>query len=121
MGYITPTREQLKEVASDPQDGPIVMLNLLRFKGEAGKASYQRYIELVLPLVEKRGGRLLYRGEGRLTVIGNEQWDEVVLMEYPTRAAFMDMAMSAEYEAIAHYRIEALEDSRLVLTKAMTI
>jgi hypothetical protein len=46
MGSIDPTEEQIKALASDPQDGPIVMLNLLRFKGEAGKAPYQRYSPL---------------------------------------------------------------------------
>ncbi len=49
MGYIELPENKLKEIANDPTEGPIVMLNLLRFKGEAGKASYMRYIELVGP------------------------------------------------------------------------
>ncbi len=120
MSYIQPTEEQLKAFGSDPQDGPIVMLNLLRFKGEAGKTSYGRYIEAVRPLVEQRGGRIVYRGAGNLSLIGPKEWDEILLVEYPNRAALLDMITSSAYQAIAHYRQDALEDSRLVLTKAFS-
>jgi uncharacterized protein (DUF1330 family) len=119
MGHIEPTEDQLKAFASDPQDGPIVMVNLLRFKGKEGKALHQRYLDGTRPLVEKAGGRMLYRGEGKLTVIGPEPWEEVVMIEYPSRAVLMDLLQSMEYQAVAHYRSEALADSCTVLTKAL--
>ena len=118
MGYIELPENKLKEIANDPAEGPIVMLNLLRFKGEAGKASYMRYIELVGPLMEKCGGRLVYGGDAKLTMIGPEQWDMVILGEYPNRTVLTEMLASPEYQGIAHYRQDALEDSRLILTEA---
>ena len=66
------------------------MLNLLRFR-DGGRESYQRYVEECKPLVEKRGGRILYRAQGRITLIGPDSWDEVKLVMYPSRAAFIDM------------------------------
>ena len=41
-------------------------------------------------------------------LLGEDSWDLVVLVEYPTRQAFLDMIGSAEYQAIGHLRTEAL-------------
>ncbi len=37
----------------------------------------------------------------------------VLLVEYPTRQAFLDMVGSPEYAAIAHLRTEALAEGQL--------
>jgi uncharacterized protein (DUF1330 family) len=119
MAHLEPTDQQLAAFAAEPQDGPIVMLNLLRFKGAEGRASYQRYIELATPLVASAGGRRIYAGQGVLALIGPRSWDMVLLIEYPDRAALLAMLASSEYRAISHHRQEALEDSRLILTRAL--
>ena len=121
MSYIELPEDKLAEIANDPSDSPIVMLNLLRFKGAEGRASYMRYLELVAPILEKVGARLVYGGEVNTTVIGPEEWDMVILGEYPNRRALAEMLTSAAYQDVAHYRQEALEDSRLLLTKAYSI
>ena len=121
MGFIELPEEILDAIARDSSDRPIVMLNLLRFKGEAGRASYMRYLELVGPMMEGAGARLVYGGEAKTTVIGPESWDLVILGEYPNRRVLTDMLASSEYQAIAHYRQDALEDSRLVLTEAFSL
>lgn len=118
MGYIELAEDRLAEVAADGREGPIVMVNLLRFKGEEGRASYTRYLELVRPIVEGIGGRLVYGGEAEATLIGPEAWDMVILGEYPSRRVFTDMIASEAYQNVAHYRQDALEDSRLILTES---
>ena len=93
------------------------MLNLLKFKADGGEASYRRYGEAVLPIVGKLGGRLLWQGRADSVVIGDttaDGWDAVALVEYPSRQAFIDMVTSADYQAIAGLRSEALVDSRLI-------
>ena len=98
------------------------MWNLLRFTQEGeGQASYQRYVEEVKPLVEKRGGRILIRSRGEATLIGAETWDEALVIEYPSRAAFLDMIGSEEYRAIGHFRQDAIDDSRLYMTSELAI
>ncbi len=119
MAHIEFVEDKLEEVAQLQHDGPVVMLNLPRFKGEAGRASFEQYMEHGRPLGEKVGIRFMYAGAGRVSVIGPEHWDLVVLAEYPNRAAFLSLVQSAEYKAIVHYRNEALEDSRLILTTAL--
>ncbi len=116
MAHIELLEEKLEAVANLPHEGPVVMLNLLRFKGEVGRASFAKYMEHGRPLGEKVGIRFMYAGAGQVSVIGPEQWDLVVLAEYPNRAAFLSLVQSAEYKTIVHYRNEALEDSHLIVT-----
>jgi uncharacterized protein (DUF1330 family) len=45
--------------------------------------------------------------------MGDDSWDLVALVEYPTRQAFLDMVASPEYQAIGHLRTEALVKGEL--------
>ena len=57
---------------------------------------------------------MLFSGAGGAALIGSEQrWDLVLLVEYPSRAAFLGMIGSPEYQAIAHLRSEAITASEL--------
>ena len=96
-------------------DGPVVMLNLLALKPDGGLAKYMEYGEAVAPLLERAGGRPVFTLNGSAPLIGggDRPWDLVLLVEYPSRAAFLAMIGSPEYEAIAHLRTEALVASEL--------
>jgi uncharacterized protein (DUF1330 family) len=95
------------------EDSPVVMLNLLRFKPDVGQERYAEYGAAVTPLLERAGARVVFLGEAALPVLGEGSWDSVLLVEYPTRQAFLDMIGSAEYQAIGHLRTEALEHGEL--------
>jgi uncharacterized protein (DUF1330 family) len=97
--------------------GPIVMVNLLKFKPDGGAESYQKYFEESKKIVQgKYITRTIYRGDGLMTVIGGEEWDEIALYEYPSIETFIDMNRNKEYLEIVKYRTEALLDSRLYCT-----
>lgn len=100
-------------MAARAGEGPVTMLNLLRFRPEGGRERYLEYGEAVAPLLEKVGGRVAYAGTAAPVLLGEESWDMVLLVEYPTRQAFLDMVGSPEYGAIAHLRGEALERGEL--------
>lgn len=95
------------------EDAPVVMLNLLSFQPEGGRERYEEYGAAVAPLLEKAGGRIVFFGEPAAVMLGDRSWDLVVLVEYPTRQAFLDMIGSTEYEAIGHLRTEALVEGEL--------
>ena len=132
MRTVNPTPEHIEQLArSTPDDGSIVMLNLLRFRdladyggGEpsrvSGKDAYARYGKAVMPLLWEAGGQALWMGKVRAGVIvpEGESWDEVLLVHYPSRRAFMRMVRSDAYQAILHHRTAALADSRLIETRA---
>ena len=111
-------------LAESPDDGPVVMLNLLRFAdkaaGDAGKSgadSYETYGDQMGEIMAQRGIKLLWRGRADSVVIGDDDgdaWDMVLLVEYPSRKAFLEMGASKEYEKVGEHRTAALVDSRLI-------
>jgi uncharacterized protein (DUF1330 family) len=118
---IEPSEEALAAFAADAAEdaSPIVMLNLLKYTGPDGAASYQRYADAVVPHLTAVGATVLYAGDVSRRVIGDEravEWDAVLAVQYPSRAAFLAMVSNPEYLAIHHHRAEALETSELIAT-----
>ena len=128
MRSIVPEREALIEIARMPDAGPVVMLNMLRFRERAeypegsghdscsGREAYRRYTKAAARHFEPLGGRLVWLGRVERVLIGpgNESWDEVFLAQYPSRRAFVQMVTDREYLAITVHRTAALADSRLI-------
>jgi uncharacterized protein (DUF1330 family) len=107
-------QEGFTAFASRAGDGsPVVMLNLLAFKPDGGRERYEEYGAAVAPLLEQRGGRIIFAGEPASPLLGEGSWDMVALVEYPTRQAFLDMIASPEYQAVGHLRTEALTKGEL--------
>jgi uncharacterized protein (DUF1330 family) len=88
-------------------DGPIVMVNLMRFRdrsldGEgSGWDAYLRYSALTVPMIKARGGTLLWTGDAMAVALGRQagnQWDYLALVYYPSVADFIEMMTSADYE-----------------------
>jgi uncharacterized protein (DUF1330 family) len=128
-----PTQEQLASVAALPPDRPVVMLNLLRFRDVAdyaespdlapddpvsGQDAYARYGAAAMPHLSDAGAEIVYHGSASETIIGptGEHWDQVVLVRYPSPAAFLGMVTTSEYQQLSGHRTAALADSRLVPT-----
>lgn len=109
-----PNQEGFAAFAARAGDGtPVVMLNLLAFRPEGGRERYEEYGAAVAPLLEKVGGRIVWFGAPAGPLLGDGSWDLVVLVEYPTRQAFLDMVGSEKYRAIEHLRSEALVKGEL--------
>ena len=102
-------------------DGPIIMVNLLKFREKAqyadgsepelsGREAYERYGRAVAELLPTFGGRALFAGDVSFLALGQveELWDEIALVEYPDRKALWDMSTSAEWQAIAVHRSAGL-------------
>ena len=117
MTYIIHTSDQLKQLLSQNYKGPIVMVNLLKFKPDGGAESYRKYYEATKELMEGKAiTRTVYRGDGLMPVIGEEEWDEIALYEYPSINAFIEMTQDEKYQAVVPFRTNALIDSRLYCT-----
>ena len=119
-----PTAEQFQAMATSTDTGPFVMLNLLKFKdradgideGVSGAEAYARYSIETEPYLSGVGGRLLYAIRSVQSVVGPEEaeWDLILLVEYPSRAKFIEMAMNPDYQQVHAHREAALADSRII-------
>ena len=116
MSAIRPNKEQFIELMNASDDGPVVMLNLLKFKPRGGSQEYGKYGESVTKMVEERGGQLLWQGKVDQTLIGpvEESWDAVALVQYPSRKAFIEMTTSKEYDKAHEHREGGLERTLLL-------
>ena len=118
MPHVEGTKDQMKEFLKLEVTGPIHMLNMLRYKKDGGRETYAKYSANTEPLLKQRGGKIIYRSAAKKTVIGDETWDVVFIVEYPSKDKFFDMVTSEEYQKGVHLRHEALADSRLVCMQA---
>ena len=129
---VLPPMQRAMEFFGAPEDGPFVMVNLLKFKPKAeyadgsdahltGREAYARYGAEVAKLVEGLGGKVRYSGEVTGLMIGEVEdlWDMVALAEYPSLAAFREMAMSPAMHAIEHHRAAGLAGQLNIKTKAL--
>jgi uncharacterized protein (DUF1330 family) len=114
---VFPSMEQATAFFGSPENGPFVMVNLLKFKEKAeypdgsdadlsGGEAYARYGKAVQACLVSVGGRQVYAGPVTGLMLGEveELWDMVALAEYPSLAAMQAMISSPEYQAIEHHR-----------------
>jgi len=124
-----PTSEQIEALIASKEEGPVVMLNMLRFKPEAderndgltGKEAYQRYAAKMIPFVTSKGGRLIWAGriDGHVVGKGGEVFEMMALVEYPSRKAFIEIATDPYVEAnIGLDRASGLEGQWLIACTA---
>lgn len=119
---VYPDPEQMAALQENGPDGPIVMVNLLKFREKAlypdgrdpdlsGREAYDRYAREVVKLLRAVGGSVVFSGDVSFLTLGraDELWDEVALAEYPSRDALMKMSMSEEWRAISVHREAGLE------------
>jgi uncharacterized protein (DUF1330 family) len=106
---LLPTPEQMQAFLRLPDSGPIVMVNLLKFKPNGGEAEYAKYAAAVEPILKKLGAKILFAGKAQFCLIGHADWDMVALVQYPRKKVLFEMAMSPEYQAIHHHREAGLQ------------
>lgn len=131
MTYLTPTDATAIATLNRGLQGPVVMLNLLRFRDIAdyahaphlapaqpipGREAYAHYEAGIAPLLAAAGGAVLFSGTGGAWFIGPEGagWDRVLLVRQASLEAFFAFASDPEARDIGHHRTAALADSRLL-------
>ncbi len=136
--YITPAPENLGAFVQRGVAGAVTMLNLMRFRDVAdyssaatgekgdqpsGSGAYSRYISETTQLIEDAGGEVILSGEGGNFLIGptDEKWDAVLVIRFPTVAAFVGFTSTQEYQNAAIHRSAALEDSRILPIEERTV
>jgi uncharacterized protein (DUF1330 family) len=117
---VEPTPQQLAElqaIAGGPDDRPLVMLNLNRYRDPV---AYARYGEVAQRGLERVGARILWHAPVGATVIGEgeERFDDLIAVWYPSAAAFLSLITDAEYLEGRDDRLEGLERAVLLRCQA---
>jgi len=118
---IVPTADPRELLAGLPADQPVVMINLLKFKPDGGVAHYERYAEEVVPHMQAVNAVLLFAGNAKVSLIGQTEppwWDTILVVEYPTPSAFLEMIGSEAYLKVHEHRAAGVERAELIATNA---
>ena len=127
-----PSPDQAKAFFFAADEGPICMVNLLKFKDKAtyadgsepdlpGRDAYLRYGAGVRECIVAVGGSFRFSGFVADLMIGevDDLWDMIAIAEYPSRAAMLAMVQSPEYQAISKHRDAGLAGQLNICTKAV--
>ena len=116
---VDPKGADLKRLLHEDPGGPVVMLNLLRYKPDGGRESYAKYADALRDTyLAKYGAEVLYAGQGSTALVAEDgqAWDAVLLVRYPSRQAFCSMVADPDYQQFTHFRTEALTEAVLQAT-----
>lgn len=121
VNKVFPNGEQIEGFMAPGQDGPIYMLNLLKFKEKAeypdgrdtdltGAEAYAVYSAEVAGHLATVGGRPMFAAKVERLMLGEveELWDTAAIAMYPSRKAMMEMLSSPDYQASAVHRTAGL-------------
>lgn len=109
--------DQIQQMQEQGPEGPVFMINLLKFKDKAeyadgretdltGYQAYQLYGAGVAGLLPEFGGRFFFMSNVTFLSLGQveELWDEVAIAVYPDRGALFKMSSSQEWQDLAIHR-----------------
>jgi len=116
-----PTQAQLaalETTAGGGNDGPFTMVNLIKYKDQAiypedyngpartGREAYAHYTGTVGPLIYALGGSVAFQQDRELLFVGDAtaDADEVIIVNYPSRKAYLNMFHSSAYQNVIVHR-----------------
>jgi len=122
VNEVMPTSpDRIKEMTEEGPEGPIYMINLLKFKEKAeyedgretdltGYEAYQIYSKAAAKLLAEFGGKGFFAGDVTFLALGQVEdlWDEVAIAMYPKRADLLQMSSSKAWQEISIHRTAGL-------------
>ncbi len=135
VNEVMPTsQERIEEMMQPGPDGPIYMVNLLKFKDNAeyedgretdltGFEAYQLYGRAVSRIIQDYGGEIQFAADVTFLSLGQveELWDEVAIAKYPNRGALLAMSSSQEWQEAAVHRTAGLAGQLNIETVAQFV
>ena len=112
---VDPNVHDLLQFLREDDGGPVVMLNLVNFC-EGGEELYREYVDALRCHVNEFGGQLIYFGRGSTMLVGSDSCDAVMMMEYPSRRAFINMLRDRRFRSAATIRSQSLRAATLQAT-----
>ena len=117
MPAFQPTGDQFRSFRDDTYDGPVAQVNLLKSRvkaeyhrddsdlgtDEQGLSAYMRYAEAFGAVAAEVGGLRLLIGEVERSFIGDGDGDAVMVIRFPSRAAFIAALNHETYTDISRH------------------
>ena len=128
---IDPTADQVRALRDAASDEPVTMVNLLKYRAQAryedgneapctGREAYARYKHAFTETVGAVSqAQVLFAGPVGQVFIGQvgrpeTDWDDVLIVRYPSRRHFLAMMADATYREALRHRYAGLERTVLL-------
>jgi hypothetical protein len=118
---VLPNEAQMRGFTEPGPDGPIYMVNLLKFRKRAeypdgrksdltGEQAYAIYGEAVSKLLVECGGAPVFSADVTRLMLGEveELWDKIAIAMYPSRGAMLQMIQAPRMQEISVHRAAGL-------------
>jgi uncharacterized protein (DUF1330 family) len=132
---IDPTADQVRALRDVADGQPVTMVNLLKFRAQAryddgseapcsGRDAYARYKHAFTQTVGAVSqAQVVFQGPVGLVFIGQTgrpetDWDEVLVVRYPSRGHFLAMMADPRYRESLRHRYAGLERTVLLQCSA---
>ena len=122
--------EQWDALKAMDVEGPVCMVNLLRFKDRAeyadgrdtelsGIEAYQLYGGPMGEKIREAGGRVIHASQPIGMVVGEVEhmWDAVAIVEYPSLPEFIELIERPDVQALHPHRVAGLEGQLNICTQ----
>ena len=103
-----PGAPPLDAVTADGDD-EIFVCNLLRFRPDGGREEYQRYGQVVAPMIRELGGRPALVLEAQLPLVSDETWEDLYLVRYPSLESLREMVAGRKWQKANEDRQRGLD------------
>ncbi len=133
INKVYPNKEQIQGFLEPGAEGPICMVNLLKFKVKAeyedgretdltGGEAYALYEKGVKKLLQGVGGCIGFEGDVERLALGEveELWDLVALAVWPSRKVMLEVMQSAEMQEIRVHRTAGLAGQLNIETRKLS-
>ena len=102
VGKINATPAFFENLAAQPDHGPTINLNFLRFRPRGDSSTYDKYGAAAGAGIIGVGGDIVYHGEG-ITDMNkafelSDEWDSVAYAMYPRRASYLQLQRDVDYQ-----------------------
>ena len=133
VNKVYPNEEQIKGFLEPGAEGPICMVNLIKFKEKAeyedgretdltGREAYELYEQGVKKLLQGIGGSIAFEGDVERLMLGEveELWDVVALAVWPSRQVMFEAMQSPQMQEISVHRTAGLAGQLNIETTGFT-
>jgi uncharacterized protein (DUF1330 family) len=109
VGKINATPAFFEALAKQPDPGPTINLNLLRYRPRGDSSRYDLYGAVAGQEIVGVGGDIIYHGEAINNVQKifemNDEWDGIAYAMYPRRGAYLQLQRDTAYQGAIPDRV----------------
>lgn len=119
------------EAVPEEDDGPLLMLNLMRYRTWAdypdgfddgprisGREADDRYAPLAV--LHEIGAQVVFFAEVAAQVRGDEGWDRIAIVRYPSARSFLDMQERPDFVALHVHKDAGMERTIIAVCHPVT-